>query len=72
MKKQFKIEVDCANCAREIEEAAGKVPGVASVSVSFLTQKMEVEFSEGSNPDAVMKQVKKTCCRIEPDFTIEL
>ncbi len=72
MKKKYKIEVDCANCAREMEETAGKVPGVASVLVSFLSQKMEVDFEDGSDPSAVMKQVRKACTRIEPDFSIEL
>ena len=72
MKKKYKIEVDCANCAREMEETAGKVSGVVSVSVSYLNQKMEVEFAEGADPAAVMKAVKKACTRVEPDFSIEL
>ena len=46
MKKTYKIEVDCANCARKMEEAAKKVEGVANATVSFMTQKMNVEFGE--------------------------
>ena len=47
MKKSYKIEVDCANCAQKMEDAANTVAGVANATVSFMTQKMKVEFSEG-------------------------
>ena len=49
MKKTYKIEVDCANCALKMEEAAKKVEGVQDATVSFMTQKMKVEFAEGSD-----------------------
>ena len=54
MKKNYKIEVDCANCANLMEEAAKKTPGVADAVVNFMTQKMSVEFAEGVDPKAVM------------------
>ena len=45
MKKKFKLEdLDCANCAAKMEEAIKKIPGVNDASVSFMTQKMTVEF----------------------------
>ena len=47
MKKTYNIEVDCANCANLMEEAAGKTEGVTSAVVNFMTQKMIVEFAEG-------------------------
>lgn len=72
MKKTYKIEVDCANCANLMEEAARKVPGVAAVTVNFMTQKMIVEFEEGQNPAQVMKTVLKACRKVEPDCEIEL
>ena len=72
MKKSYKIEVDCANCAREMEEAAAKVEGVASVVVNFMTQKMIVEFEEGKEPGTVMKDVLKACKKVEPDCEIAL
>ena len=50
MKKSYKIEVDCANCAQKMEDAANTVAGVANATVSFMTQKMKVEFSEGADP----------------------
>jgi copper chaperone CopZ len=72
MKKTYDIEVDCANCANLMEAAAAKVPGVASATVSFMTQKMAVEFAEGSDPARVMKAVLKACRKVEPDCSIEL
>lgn len=72
MKKTFKIEVDCANCANLMEEATKKVQGVASATVNFMTQKMIVEFEDGQDTKAVMKNVLKACRKIEPDCEIEL
>lgn len=57
MKKTYKIEVDCANCANLMEEATRKTPGVAAATVNFMTQKMIVEFEEGKDPKEVMKAV---------------
>lgn len=71
MKKTFKIEVDCANCANLMETAANKIDGVSSATVSFMTQKMTIDFEDGSNPDKVMKAVLKACRKIEPDCEIE-
>ena len=50
MKKTYKIEVDCANCAQKMEDAANTVSGVEKATVSFMTQKMKVEFAEGRPP----------------------
>ena len=71
MKKTYAIEVDCANCARKMEEAAGKLPGVAAASINFMTQKLSVEFAEGAEEKAVMKAVLKACRKVEPDCEIE-
>ena len=72
MKKTYTIEVDCANCANLMEEATKKTPGVASAVVNFMTQKMIVEFEEGQDAKAVMKEVLKVCKKVEPDCEIEL
>lgn len=72
MKKTYAIEVDCANCANLMEQAAKNTDGVKNATVSFMTQKMTVEFSEGSTPKAVMKAVLKACKKAEPDCEIEL
>ena len=72
MKKTYKIEVDCANCARKMEEATQKVEGVAGATVSFMTQKMNVEFEEGADVAAVMEKVMKACKKVESDCEIFL
>lgn len=71
MKKTYKIEVDCANCANKMEEATKKTAGVQNATVNFMTQKMDVEFVEGSDEKAVMKAVLKACKKVEPDCEIE-
>lgn len=70
MKKKYKIEVDCANCALKMEEATKKVAGVEEATVSFMTQKMEVVFTEGADIMAVMEQVEKACKKVESDCEI--
>ena len=72
MQKKFKIEVDCANCANLMEEAANKTEGVASATVNFMTKKMIVEFAEGADAKRVMQDVLKACKKVEPDCEIEL
>ena len=72
MKKKYKIEVDCANCAAKCEEAAKKVPGVADANVSFMTQKMQVEFADGADVDATVQNILSACKKVEKDFQIIL
>lgn len=72
MKKTYGIEVDCAACAQKMEDAANKVEGVQEAVVSFMTQKMKVEFSEDADVDAVMKNVAFACRKVEPDCEIHL
>ena len=70
MKKTYKIEVDCANCANKMEEAAKKTAGVADATVNFMALKMIVEFEEGQDPKIVMKEVLKNCKKVEDDCEI--
>lgn len=70
MKKTYKIEVDCANCANKMEDAAKKTSGVKEATVNFMTQKMTVEFEEGQEASAVMKDVLKNCKKVEDDCEI--
>ena len=69
MKKTYKIDVDCANCANKMEEAARKTEGVQSATVNFMALKMIVEFAEGQ---AVMEQVRRNCKKVEDDCEIYL
>ena len=72
MKKSYKIDVDCANCANKMELAAQNTPGVKKATVSFMTLKMTVEFEDGQDPKAVMEAVRKNCKKVEDDCEIEL
>ena len=72
MKKSYKIEVDCANCANKMEDAAKHTAGVKDAVVNFMTLKMNVEFEEGQDPKAVMKNVLANCKKVESDCEIYL
>ncbi len=72
MKKTYKIEVDCANCANKMEEATKKTEGVKDAVVNFMTQKMIVEFEEEAVPEVVMQTVLKNCKKVEDDCEIYL
>ena len=72
MKKTYKVEVDCANCAAKMEEATKKTPGVKDASLSFMSLKLKVEFEDGADVDAVMREVVKNCKKVEDDCEIYL
>lgn len=70
MKKTFNIDVDCANCANKMQEAAKNTNGVKDCVVNFMTLKMNIEFEDGANESEVMKEVKKNCKKVEDDCEI--
>lgn len=72
MKKTYKIEVDCANCANKMEQAARQTSGVKNATVNFMTLKMIVEFEDGADVSATMNQVLKNCKKVEDDCEIYL
>ncbi len=73
MKKIYKMEdLDCAHCAAKMEKGIAKLNGVEAVTISFLSQKMTVTFSEGADIDAIMKEAASICKKIEPDCRIIL
>ena len=72
MKKTYKIDVDCANCAAKMEEAAKNTAGVKDATVNFMTLKMIVEFEVGCDPKSVMPDVLKNCKKVEDDCEIFL
>ena len=72
MKKVYKLEdLNCANCAAKMERAVAKIEGVSSIHISFITQKMIIELDE-TKADEIIREVIKTCKRVEPDCTIIL
>ena len=72
MKKTYKIDVDCANCANKMEQAAKNTDGVKDATVNLMMLKMIVEFEEGADPKKVMKDVQKNCKVVEDDCEIFL
>jgi copper chaperone CopZ len=70
MKKTYKIEVDCANCANLMEDAAKNTPGVADATVNFMALKMKVTFAEGADVQTVMENVLANCKKVEDDCEI--
>lgn len=71
MKSKFKVRgLDCVNCAANVERAIQKIDGVENVSISFMTQKMELEYDE-TRKDEIMKKIKNVIKREEPDMEIE-
>ena len=70
MKKTYKIEVDCANCANLMEDAAKNTPGVVDATVNFMALKMKVTFVEGADVQTVMENVLANCKKVEDDCEI--
>ena len=70
MKKTYRVEVDCANCAAKMEDAIKKVNGIKDATLSFMTQKLTVEFDEGADIEKVMKEAYKKCRKVEDDCVI--
>ena len=70
MKKTYKIDVDCANCANKMELAAAKVDGVKSASVNFMLVKMKVEFEDEADEKKIMKEVRKVCRKVDDDAEV--
>lgn len=70
MKKSYKIDVDCANCANKMEDAANNTEGVKKAVVNFMLLKMNVEFEDGADPKSVMQAVRSNCKKVEEDCEI--
>ncbi|MCR5747711.1 MAG: heavy-metal-associated domain-containing protein [Lachnospiraceae bacterium] len=70
MKKNYKIDVDCANCAAKMEDATKKTEGVKDATVNFMMLKMNVEFEEGADPKEVMPRVLENCKKVEDECEI--
>lgn len=70
MKKTYEIEVDCANCANKMQEAAKNTNGVKDCIVNYMMLKMTIEFDDDANEKEVMKEVLKNCKKVEDDCEI--
>jgi copper chaperone CopZ len=70
MKKVYKIEVDCPNCALKVEECIKKLEGVLDASVNFMALKLTVDFADGADEQKVMKAAQKVAKKVERDCVI--
>ena len=71
MNSKFKVNgLDCANCAAELERRLQKIEGIKSVNISFMTQRMQLEYDD-TKKEEIMQNVKKVIKKEEPDVTIE-
>lgn len=66
MKKRYKFEVDCANCAAKVEEAVKKIDGVNDATVNFMAQKMVLD-ADDARFDEILKEVIAVVKKVEPD-----
>ncbi len=71
MKKHYKFEIDCANCAAKVEDAIKKIDGVNNATVSFMTQKLTLD-ADDARYDEILQQVITTAKKIEPDCELHL
>ena len=70
MKKVYRLEeLDCANCARKMQEAISKIDGVESVNISFMTQKMAIE-ADSERFEEILDEAQKFISRVEPDCRV--
>jgi len=69
MKKIYKIEVDCANCAAKVENAIRKIDGVNEVSVNYLAEKLVLDANDAMF-DEVLAKARKAAKKVEPDCRI--
>ena len=70
MIKKYHVEVDCANCAAKMEDACKKLPGIKSLQMNFMAQKMTVDFEDGQDVETVLNQIEKTCKKVERGFEL--
>ena len=65
MKKHYKFEIDCANCAAKVEDA------INNATVSFMTQKLTLD-ADDARFDEILQKVVATAKKIEPDCELHL
>ena len=71
MKKRYKFEVDCANCAAKVEAAVKKIDGVNDATVNFMAQKLVLD-ADDARFDEILKEVQAVAKKVEPDCELYL
>lgn len=72
MKKTYNVEVDCAQCANEVERAVNNMDEIKSAQINFMLGTMTIEFDDNLDEKKLIKKVIKTGKKEEPDFEIEI
>ena len=66
-KYKFKIKnLDCANCAKKIEDKIASTDGYKNVVLNYSTLKLTFE-TEKQEP---LKEIRQIVCKIEPETEI--
>lgn len=71
MKKIYKIEIDCANCANKIENKLKKLDGINSVNINFMMSKMTVDYKDNINIEEKLKEIIKISKKVDLDFELK-
>ncbi|MBQ8398830.1 MAG: heavy-metal-associated domain-containing protein [Clostridia bacterium] len=72
MRLVLKMEnLDCAHCAQKMEDKIAKLQGVESVSISFMAQKMILQYSDGADKEALLAQVRAAVCSVDKHCTVK-
>ena len=69
MKKTWKIDIDCPNCAAKVERALQKLPGADNVAVNYVQKKITLE-APADRFEEVRKAAYAKMKEIEPDAEI--
>ena len=69
MKRTFKFEIDCANCAAKVERALNEIEGVNEARVNFMTKKLILD-AQDDKFDAIVKQAQKKKKKVDEDAEI--
>lgn len=60
----------CADCARKMEEQAGRIDGVKSAEINFVAQKLTIEALDKKELPRIIREVSQVVLAIEPDVKI--
>lgn len=66
MKHVVPIEIDCANCARKLEDKLTKINGITNANVDFLRQRIVLE-QDNPNP-GLWDELVATCKKFDRKF----
>ena len=63
--------LNCANCARKIEEKVGKMEGVKESNLNFTTTTLNVKLEKKVKEEHVINEIKKIVEALEPHVKVE-